>query len=182
MFKTEYSNKTAKNYKMLVGSYKKYHGQLLMINNWMKLNTLQDLLDRPFSQWQYLTTTARIHLIRFGFLIQICKKKKKYSPVLHKETTKWRILVVAVKWHHHTIIVLFFLGKWGDFKINWKIPINISRKNSTIAVQNVHVCALPYVNFEKLISWLNSHAVKLSEKMLLTTAVPASTLPLRLKC
>lgn len=153
----------------------------MIINNWMKLNTLQDLLDRPFSQWQYLTTTARIHLIRFGFLIQICKKKK-YSPVLHKETTKWRILVVAVKWHHHTNIVLFFLGKWGDFKINWKIPINISRKNSTIAVQNVHVCALPYVNFEKLISWLKSHAVKLSEKMLLTTVVPASSLPLRLKC
>ena len=25
MFKSEYSNKTAKNYKMLVGSYTKYH-------------------------------------------------------------------------------------------------------------------------------------------------------------
>ena len=47
--------------------------RMMIINNWMKLNTLQDLLDRPFSQWQYLTTTARI---RFGFLIQICKKKK----------------------------------------------------------------------------------------------------------
>ena len=77
--------------------------RMIIINNWMKLNTLQDLLDRPFSQWQYLTTTARIHLIRFGFLIQICKKKK-YGPDLYKETTKWKILVVAVKWHHHTII------------------------------------------------------------------------------
>ena len=107
--------------------------------------------------------------LRFGFLIYICKEKNKqtnkYSPDFHKETTNWRILVVAVKWHHHTIIVLFFLGKWGDLKINRKIPINISLKNSTSAVQNLHVCALPYVNFDNFISWLNSHAVKLSEQM-----------------
>ena len=108
--------------------------------------------------------------LRFGFLIYICKEKtnkqtNKYNPDFHKETTNWRILVVAVKWHHYTIIVLFFLDKWGDLKINRKIPINISLKNSTSAVQNLHVCALPYVNFDNFISWLNSHAVKLSEQM-----------------
>ena len=141
--------------------------KMIIINNWKKLNTLQDVLDRPFSQWQYLTTTARIHFV-LAFLFTFVKKKKqtnKYSPDFHKETTNWRILVVAVKWHHHTIIVLFFLGKWGDLKINRKIPINISLKNSTSAVQNLHVCALPYVNFDNFISWLNSHAVKLSEQM-----------------
>ena len=141
--------------------------KMIIINNWKKLNTLQDMLDRPFSQWQYLTTTARIHFV-LAFLFTFVKKKKqtnKYSPDFHKETTNWRILVVAVKWHHHTIIVIFFLGKWGDLKINRKIPINSSLKNSTSAVQNVRVCALPYVNFDKFISWLNSHAVKLSEQM-----------------
>ena len=141
--------------------------KMIIINNWKKLNTLQDMLDRPFSQWQYLTTTARIHFV-LAFLFTFVKKNKqtnKYSPDFHKETTNWRILVVAVKWHHHTIIVLFFLGKWGDLKINRKIPINSSLKNSTSAVHNVRVCALPYVNFDKFISWLNSHAVKLSEQM-----------------
>ena len=140
--------------------------KMIIINNWKKLNTLQDVLDRPFSQWQYLTTTARIHFV-LAFLFTFVKKKKqtnKYSPDFHMETTNWRIMVVAVKWHH-TIIVLFFLGKWGDLKINRKIPINSSLKNSTSAVQNVRVCALPYVNFDKFISWLNSHAVKLSEQM-----------------
>ena len=140
--------------------------RMIIINNRKKLNTLQDMLDRPFSQWQYLTTTARIHFV-LAFLFTFVKKKKqtnKYSPDFHKETTNWRIMVVAVKWHH-TIIVLFFLGKWGDLKINRKIPINSSLKNSTSAVQNVRVCALPYVNFDKFISWLNSHAVKLSEQM-----------------
>ena len=136
---------------------------------WKKLNTLQDMFDGPFSQWQYLTTTARIHFV-LAFLFTFVKKKQtnkqtnKYSPDFHKETTNWRIMVVAVKWHH-TIIVLFFLGKWGDLKTNRKIPINISLKNSTSAVQNLHVCALPYVNFDNFISWLNSHAVKLSEQM-----------------
>lgn len=140
--------------------------KMIIINNWKKLNTLQDVLDRPFSQWQYLTTTARIHFV-LAFLFTFVKNKKqtnKYSPDFHMETTNWRIMVVAVKWHH-TIIVLFFLGKWGDLKINRKIPINSSLKNSTSAVQNVRVCALPYVNFDKFISWLNSHAVKLSEQM-----------------
>ena len=56
----------------------------------------------------------------FCFLIYICPSRwdlSNNSPNLHQKTTNWRILVVIVKWCHHSMYCPVAII-WGIFPVN----------------------------------------------------------------